>query len=130
MASDASLANAATSFSSGNGVVCNSCFSCSDFKICDSYSTTFPVRGKVVLYESQILKSEQEKQELQTTPLPDEKEVAAFAKEASEAIQGLDFKAKKGIVTCVIERVVGTRDKLQVYGFIPVTTKTNVNVFT
>jgi site-specific DNA recombinase len=91
---------------------------------------TVPVRGKVVLYESQILKSEQEKQELQTTPLPDEKEVAAFAKEASEAIQGLDFKAKKGIVTSVIERVVGTRDKLQVYGFIPVTTKTNVNVFT
>jgi site-specific DNA recombinase len=91
---------------------------------------TIPVRERVVLLESQISKSEQEKRELQSTPLPDENEIAAFAREASEAIYGLDFKAQKTIVSNVIERVTGTRDKLQVYGFIPVTTETNVNVFT
>lgn len=89
-----------------------------------------PIRGKVASYESQILKLKQEERELQTTPLPDEKELTAFAKEASETIQNLDFKAKKAIVATVIERVVGTRDKLQVYGFIPVAMETNVNVFT
>jgi site-specific DNA recombinase len=91
---------------------------------------TVPVREKVASYESKILKSEQEKRELQTTLLPDEKEVATFAKEASEALMDLNFTAKKAIVANVVERVVGTKDKLQIYGFIPVTTETNVNVFT
>jgi site-specific DNA recombinase len=91
---------------------------------------TAPVREQVASYESQILKSEQDEREMQTTPLPDEKEVVVFAQEASEALHGLNFKAKKAIVANVVERVVGTKDKLQVYGFIPVTTETNVNVFT
>ena len=91
---------------------------------------TIPVREKVVLYESQILKAEREEQELQSTPLPDEQQVATFAKEASKALYGLNFTAKKAIISNVVERVVGTREKLQIYGFIPVTTETNVNVFT
>jgi site-specific DNA recombinase len=89
-----------------------------------------PIREKIALYESQILKSEQVERELQATPLPDEKEVAIFAREASRAIKGLDFMAKKAVIANVVERVVGTKDKLQIYGFIPVTAETNVNVFT
>jgi site-specific DNA recombinase len=91
---------------------------------------TVSVKEKVVLYESQMLKSEQEKLEQQPAPLPDAKEVVVFAREASKALQNLNFTAKKAIVSNVIERVVGTRDKLQVYGFIPVTTESNVNVLT
>jgi site-specific DNA recombinase len=86
-----------------------------------------PVRNKVASYESQLLKSEQEKRDLQSTPLPDEREVEAFAKEASEVLPNLKFEAKKGIVMNVVEKVVGTSEKLQIYGFIPVT---NVNVCT
>ena len=89
-----------------------------------------PIREKIALHESQILKSEQAERELQTTPLPDEKEVAIFAREASRAIQGLDFKAKKVVIANVVERVVGTRGKLQIYGFIPVTSESHVEVFT
>lgn len=91
---------------------------------------TVPVRDKVMSYESQILKSEQEGRELQKTPLPDKNEVAVFAKEASRGLHKLNFVAKKTIVANVVERVIGTKEKLQVYGFIPVTTETNVNVFT
>lgn len=91
---------------------------------------TVSVREKVALHESQILKSEQEKLEQQSTPLPDAKELAVFAKEASKALQNLNFTSKKAIITSVVDRVTGTRDKLQVYGFISVTTETNVNVFT
>ena len=91
---------------------------------------TIPVREKVVLYESQILKAEQEERELQSAPLPDEQQMAAFAKESSKALCGLNFTARKAIVSNVVERVVGTREKLQIYGFIPVTSETNVNVFT
>lgn len=88
---------------------------------------TVPVREKMGLYESQILKSEQEKRELQTVPLPDEKEVAVLAKEATEVLNDLSFAAKKAIIMNVVEKVVGTREKLQIYGYIPVT---NVNVCT
>jgi len=91
---------------------------------------TIPVRENIALYESQILKVEQETRELQSTPLPDEKEIASFSKDATEAVQHLSFKLKKSIVSNVVERVVGTREKLQIYGFIPVTSETNVNVFT
>jgi site-specific DNA recombinase len=91
---------------------------------------TVPVSEQITLHESQILKTEQEDRELGATPLPDESEIAMFAKESSEAIQDLNFTARKAIVGNVVERVVGTREKLQVYGFIPVTTKSNVNVFT
>ena len=63
-------------------------------------------------------------------PLPDPNEVVAFAQEASRVLQGLDFSKKKAIISSVVERVVGTREKLQVYGFIPVTIGPYVNVCT
>jgi site-specific DNA recombinase len=85
-----------------------------------------PVREKVSLYESQILKSEQDARNLGSTPLPDEKEIESFAKQASDAMANLSFEAKRGIVLNVVEKVVGTnKGNLQVYGFIPLT---NVNV--
>ena len=90
---------------------------------------TIPVRERAALLETQILKAEQETSELRSTPLPDENQVAAFAEEASKALCNLNFTAKKAIISNVVERVVGTREQLQVYGFIPVTAESNVNVF-
>jgi site-specific DNA recombinase len=88
---------------------------------------TVPVREKVASYESQILKSEQGERELRSTPLPNKQEVEVFAKEACKVLQDLNFGVKRAIVKNVVERVVGTHEKLQIYGFIPVT---NVNVCT
>src|SRR5882724_5574125 len=90
---------------------------------------TAPIREKVASYESQIFKAEQVKREVQSTPLPDASEIAAFTNDARTALHGLDFSGKKAVVTNVVKRVVGTKDKLQVYGFIPVTTESYVNVF-
>ena len=87
-----------------------------------------PIWEKIALHESQIFKSEQAERELKTFQLPDEKEVTVFAREASGALQNLEFKAKKAIIGNVVARVVGTKKKLQVYGFIPVTSETYVNV--
>lgn len=91
---------------------------------------TISVREKITLYEGQISKAEQEQRELKSIPLPDANEVAAFAKTASATLRNLNFVAKKGIVGNVVERVVGTREKLQIYGFIPVTAETYVKVCT
>jgi site-specific DNA recombinase len=91
---------------------------------------TVPVREKITLYESQIFKAEQAQREMQSISLPETYEVAAFAKTASAALRDLNFETRKAIVGSVVERVVGTREKLQIHGFIPVTSETNVNVFT
>ncbi len=91
---------------------------------------TIPIRDQISSYESQIFKAEQEQLELQTIPLPSADEIAAFAKHSSTTLRDLDFVTKKGIVGNVVERVVGTRERLQIHGFIPVTAETNVNVCT
>lgn len=88
---------------------------------------TLPVRDKVVMYESQLRQSERDERELRTAPLPEANELAAFAKEAGDALQNLNFETKRAIARQIVEKVVGTKQQLQVYGFIPVT---NVNVFT
>lgn len=88
---------------------------------------TLPVRDKRAMYEAQLLQSERDERELRTAPVPDAKALTVFAKEATEVLQNLNFETKRSIVRRVVEKVVGTREKLQIHGFIPVT---NVNVFT
>lgn len=88
---------------------------------------TIPVREKINAYETQILKAEQVEREALSIPLPDDQEMEALAQESAVTLHDLKFEQKKGIVSNVVEKVVGTRNRLQVYGFIPVT---NVNVCT
>ncbi len=45
----------------------------------------------------------------------------------SVSLNDLKFEAKKVIVRSVIDKMVGTKEGLQVYGYIPIT---NINVFT
>ena len=91
---------------------------------------TIPVREKIAMHESQILKADQEQRELQTITLPGADEITAFAKKASAVLHNLNFATKKAIVGNVVERVVGSRERLLIHGFIPVISETNVNVFT
>jgi len=88
-----------------------------------------PVKDQINKYEAQTAKAEQEQRETQSAPFPDADEIAAFAKTAATVLKGLDFGQRKAIVRNVVDRVVGSREGLQIYGLIPVTTKANVNVF-
>lgn len=88
---------------------------------------TGPVREKAAGLEAQLSRANQEAQDLQVAPLPDEKAVADFAKEASKVLHNVSFATKKDIIMSVLEKAVGTNNGLQVYGFIPVK---NINVFT
>ena len=82
---------------------------------------TSPVREKIASLESQIAKLTVEREDLKVTVLPQPQEIEAFAETATRALQDLNFNAKRAIVTSVIERVIGTQQQLQVYGYIPVT---------
>ena len=82
---------------------------------------TAPLRDKMTALEYQITKARQQERELEVIEFPNETEVEIFAEEAVEALKDLKFETKKAIVTNVIDRVIGTQDKLQVYGYIPIT---------
>lgn len=89
---------------------------------------TIPIREQIAVYESQVFKATQAEREFAQAPAPDKNDLEVFAEETARTIGGLTFSTKKGIVENIVERVVGTRDKLQVYGYIPVTPNSNVNM--
>ena len=77
--------------------------------------------------ESQISKAELERGQASKALVPKKAEIATYAEIASTALRNLNFRTKKEIVMCVIDKVVGTKAELTVSGFIPIT---NINVFT
>ncbi len=89
---------------------------------------TTPIKDRISLLTGQINKSQVESQQVNEMTIPNVDEIKAFAKKASKELKNLNFSAKKAIVKNIIEKAVGSREKLQVYGYIPVTS--NINVFT
>jgi site-specific DNA recombinase len=81
---------------------------------------TMPVREKIASYEAQISKYQELQRGAQSTVLPDDDALTAFAADAVKCLNNLSFPAKRGIVLNVVEKVVGTKDKLQVYGYLPI----------
>ncbi|MDO8557280.1 MAG: recombinase family protein [Candidatus Jorgensenbacteria bacterium] len=85
---------------------------------------TVPLREKASSLENQIARVRVEGERGNGAELPSASEIGVFAKKAAEALQNLNFEARKAIVRNVIEKVVGTQSELQVYGYIPVS---NIN---
>lgn len=84
-------------------------------------------KHKISLFENQISKAHSEGRQSNKMGLPDPNEIEAFSQKASEYLYRLNFESKKAIIRSVIDKVVGTKQELQVYGYIPVN---NINVFT
>jgi site-specific DNA recombinase len=79
-----------------------------------------PIREEINFLEIQLLKMEESlKSIINKAVLPKPDEVEIFVQKAQEVLMGLNFDAKKAIVRNVIDKVVGTPQKLQVYGLIP-----------
>jgi len=87
-----------------------------------------PIKEKILSLKNQISKFKEETQVMNDSPIPKQNEIKAFTDKAKKALKNLNFSTKKAIINNVIEKVVGTREELQVYGYIPVTS--NINVFT
>ncbi|MES2930971.1 MAG: recombinase family protein [Patescibacteria group bacterium] len=88
-----------------------------------------PLKEKISLFNSQINKARLETEHIDERQLPKLNEIEVFAEKASEFLKDLKFNAKKAIINNIVDKVVGTREKLQVYGYIPVTSS-DINVFT
>jgi len=79
-----------------------------------------PVREKVASLEAQLLNNSLEKSKIDDILLPDEKAIRSFSEDAVKKLENADFALRRGIVSEVIEKVIGARELLQVYGFIPI----------
>jgi site-specific DNA recombinase len=91
---------------------------------------TAPIKEKILSFENQINKAQLEISETGGLVVPKLDEVEAFSQKILRVLDknNLSFNAKKGIIMNIIDKVVGTREQLQVYGFIPITS--DINVFT
>jgi site-specific DNA recombinase len=88
-----------------------------------------PVKEKIFSFENQIAKADLESQQGGIKTFPELNQIEAFTQKTSKALSGnLSFDSKKAIIRNIIDRVVGTRENLQVYVYIPV--ESNINVFT
>ncbi|MFH1319804.1 MAG: recombinase family protein [Bacteroidota bacterium] len=83
---------------------------------------TVPIRDRLILLESQIAKAEQEENQINGSAVPTKNEIRLFAKEATKALAKLNFETKRAIITHVLDKVIGSQQRLEVHGYLPITT--------
>lgn len=79
-----------------------------------------PLKEKISLLEEQINKVQRYSIEENTPLLPTKEDIVSFAKKATLTLKNLSFTSKQEIVRNIIEKIVGNREELTVYGNIPV----------
>ena len=82
---------------------------------------TTPTNAKIADLELELAKVKQEENQIKTLSVPNRDEIEAFADKATQALASLNFKAKKAIMACVLEKIIGTQKELHVSGYIPIT---------
>jgi site-specific DNA recombinase len=88
---------------------------------------TSPLKERVFHLKNMLSNAKHEKMEQQPKVEPTLEELQVFAHKAAQTLNSLSFTSKKAIVESIIEKVIGTKNELQVYGYIPIK---NSNVFT
>lgn len=85
-----------------------------------------PIREKITMLESQIIKFKQEEKQININEIPSQEKIEKYAERAVEFLSDLSFQVKKAIINNVIEKVVSNSQQLQVCGYIPITESSDV----
>ncbi|PJE51579.1 MAG: hypothetical protein COV29_00260 [Candidatus Yanofskybacteria bacterium CG10_big_fil_rev_8_21_14_0_10_36_16] len=80
-----------------------------------------PVRERIELLKSQIVKIKQEENQSQDNALPSLDEIRSFTKVTRNALFNLNFEMKRATILNVIDKIIGTQKQLKVYGQVPIT---------
>lgn len=80
-----------------------------------------PVCKKIAELEAQIATARRDAGSKRVCERPGKEEIEAFAEKAKVALKNLTFQAKRAIVLNTIEKIIGTKHHLQVFGYIPIT---------
>ncbi|MDP2927157.1 MAG: recombinase family protein, partial [bacterium] len=81
---------------------------------------TNPLRERASSLEEQIIKAQVERGQINEATLPGQGEVESFAEKAVKALQNLNFEARKVIIRNTVDKIMGSPNGLQVYGYIPI----------
>ena len=87
---------------------------------------TQPIKERSLVLQNQIIQAELETGRTSTIILPKPNEIEMFSKKVKESLKDLKFEVKQGIVKNIVNKIIGTRTELQVYGYIPITENINV----
>ncbi len=79
-----------------------------------------PIRDRIDSLSEQISKQQRDKNEIGTL-LPTEEEVKSFVSKSKATLKDLNFETKRDIILSTVEKIIGTKESLQVYGYIPIT---------
>jgi site-specific DNA recombinase len=91
---------------------------------------TKPLKEKLLLLNNQVQQAQVVHENTVLPSIPKEQEIVHFAQKASKGLNNLSFEDKKAIMMRVIDRVIGNKEKLEVHGFLPITSNSNVSIFT
>jgi site-specific DNA recombinase len=79
-----------------------------------------PLNEKIRGLEAQIAKAPEQRQALKADVPPTADDIERFATQARQTLNGLNFEEKRAIVMNTVDRVIGTQQELQVFGYISI----------
>lgn len=77
-----------------------------------------PLRKKVANIQSEILKTQEQAENM--AEMPNQRTIEEFANKSVQALKNLSFASKRAIVLTVIDKVIVSPELIQVYGRIPI----------
>ena len=81
---------------------------------------TAPIRERVAALQTQLAIAQREENQINSSVLPNKMEMLTFAKLATKHLKELNFETKRGIITQILTKVIGSQEKLHVYGQLPI----------
>jgi site-specific DNA recombinase len=90
---------------------------------------TNPIKENRKSLDSEIVKINYQKSQINATIIPNQDYIESFAEQASSMLKNLSFEIKRSIILNVVDKITATQEKLQVCGYIPITIENNVAFF-
>jgi len=100
----------------------NSAYGAGLFSMDQLKEYTVPIRERIVTLKIEVAEDQKRRSRINSTSLPSQTELKALSEKAFLGLKSLSFGAKRAIVMNIVEKIVGTENRLQVYGYIPLTT--------
>ena len=81
---------------------------------------TTPLRERILAIDAQIAKAREAQNQIGAAGLPTQSEISSFATKAADLLHTLNFETKKAILMNTLDKVIGSQERLEVYGHLPV----------
>ncbi len=81
---------------------------------------TIPIRERITSIQNQIAKNNIKANPSDLINIPQKEEIEVFAGNAIKTLESMSFETRRKIIIDVVEKIIGTQERLLVYGKIPI----------